>query len=308
MEPSSPARPSVWVIGEALIDVVRDGDTVDRHPGGSPLNVAVGLARLGEPTVLSTSIGTDVDGDAIVGHVESSGARLGEGSRTASSTSTAEAVLDTNGSATYVFDIDWSWTPPAGAVRARIVHTGSLATFLHPGREGVATALDTLPKEVFRSYDPNIRPALLHSRADALDAFQRFSRRAQLVKLSDDDLRWISPGASPPSGIAEIRSLGPAVVAVTRGGSGVTLGSVHGTIDVPAVPATVIDTVGAGDSWTSGFLHGLAEFAPDVDICDPALYTLERMQELARFAAECAAVTVSRRGAKPPYLSELERP
>lgn len=272
------------------------------------MNVAVGLARLGNRTVLSTQLGDDADGAAIAAHVESSGVRLGDGSRTASSTSTAVAVVGDDGSATYEFDIAWTWTPPRVRVSAPIIHTGSLATFLRPGRDAVAAVFESPAEKVFLSYDPNIRPALLPSRIEALDAFERIARRADFVKLSDDDLAWLYPGLDSEAGIAEILALGPAAVAITGGSRGTTAGSVWGTIHVPALPTRVADTVGAGDSWMSGFLHELAKLqasSPDLDICNPAIYTVDRLDALVNFASRCAAVTVSRPGAEPPYLFEL---
>jgi fructokinase len=305
---SDPTSALTWVIGEALIDIVQRGDQVSRHPGGSPLNVAVGLARLGNPTVLSTYLGHDDDGDAIAAHLHASGGELAAGSRTAPATSTAHATLGADGSATYEFDIDWAWNPPTSEVPAQVIHTGSLATFLTPGSDQVAQVFEGARADVFRSYDPNIRPALLPSRRDALDAFERTARNAHLVKLSDEDLDWLYPGLDASAGIVGIRSLGPAVVAVTGGSRGTTIGSVYGTVHVPAEPTTVADTVGAGDSWMSGFLHGVVATINTQGgevVSDPDYFTLDRLGALTTFAARCAAITISRPGAQPPYLEEL---
>ena len=131
------------VIGEALIDIVeREGRVTGEHVGGSPLNVAVGLARLGREVDFLTHIGDDARGRRIVDYVESSGVQLVSGSTTANRTPTALATLDENGSAQYVFDIDWQLSGTPEVAPPLVAHTGSIATVLEPGCRATAALLD----------------------------------------------------------------------------------------------------------------------------------------------------------------------
>ena len=127
-------RRRALVIGEALIDIVeRDGKVTGEHVGGSPLNVAIGLARLGRGVDFLTHIGDDARGRRITEYVKSSGAQLVAGSMTADHTPTALATLDESGSAQYVFDIDWELTGTPEVAPPLVAHTGSIATVLEPG-------------------------------------------------------------------------------------------------------------------------------------------------------------------------------
>ncbi|MGB0971280.1 MAG: PfkB family carbohydrate kinase, partial [Mycobacterium sp.] len=122
------------VIGEALIDIVeREVGAVTEHVGGSPLNVAVGLARLGRATDFLTYIGNDAHGKQIREYANSAGVQLVPGSQVARHTPTARAALDAEGSASYTFDIDWQLTGTPQVAPPLIVHTGSIASVLEPG-------------------------------------------------------------------------------------------------------------------------------------------------------------------------------
>src|SRR5688500_8350132 len=138
----------VVVIGEALIDVVTTPEGTTEHPGGSPANVAYGLARLGVSTGLLTSMGTDHRGDALEEHLTGAGVTLLPGSRSLERTSTATATLARDGSASYAFDIAWDVEPlDPPLTPPRIVHTGSIASFLPPGAAGVKAMLQELRSE-----------------------------------------------------------------------------------------------------------------------------------------------------------------
>jgi fructokinase len=165
---SDPAvTPDVIVIGEALVDVVASGDGTIEHPGGSPMNVAYGLGRLGVRTTLLTSIGDDERGASIDDHLGSAGVKLLQGSKSMGRTGSATAVLRSDGSASYDFDISWELSPTAPAYLPKVLHTGSIATFLAPGATAVKTLLHQSHGACMVTYDPNIRPALLGSQAEA---------------------------------------------------------------------------------------------------------------------------------------------
>ena len=143
------------VVGEALIDIVEhQGQALGEHVGGSPLNVAVGLALLGRRVEFLTWIGDDRRGQRIADYLHDSGVHLVAGSIGASRTATALAELDENGSATYTFDIDWQTSPSVSPTQPLVLHTGSIATALMPGSSGV----DELGRQAQIDGNHHLRP------------------------------------------------------------------------------------------------------------------------------------------------------
>lgn len=189
--------PDVIVIGEALVDVVTSPEGTVEHPGGSPANVAYGLGRLGVRAALLTSIGDDDRGAAIQAHLTRAGVALLPGSTSQGRTASATAILADDGSATYDFDIRWELPQVAPAFLPKVLHTGSIATFLAPGAAAVRTLLEQSHRECVVTYDPNIRPALLGSQAEARTIFEDLVPLTDVVKLSDEDARWLYPRLQP---------------------------------------------------------------------------------------------------------------
>ena len=248
------------VIGEALIDIVeRNGQVMGEHVGGSPLNVAVGLGRLGRGVDFLTHIGRDERGRRIVDYVEASGVQLVSGSFSAARTPTALARLDASGAADYVFDIEWALTGTPEVTPPLVAHTGSIAAFLDPGCLATAALLDTYRTSATVTYDPNVRPALIHDHQQAVDRINRIVEKADVVKASDEDLRWIDPKREPEQTAETWLGLGPSIVAVTMGGRGALAMCAAGTVQVPAPTVQVVDTVGAGDSFMTGLIDALWE-------------------------------------------------
>lgn len=246
------------VIGEALIDIVeRDGQVIGEHVGGSPLNVAIGLARLGRSVDFLTHIGDDARGHRIVEYVKSSGAELVSGSVTAAHTPTALATLDESGKAQYTFDIDWelAGTPEVGP--PLVAHTGSIATVLEPGCRATAALLDAYHLSATISFDPNVRPALIEDDEQARSRIDRLVEKCDVVKASDEDMQWIDPNRTPEQVATTWLGLGPAIVAVTMGESGAFAVCADGVARVAARPVDVVDTVGAGDAFMTGLIDAL---------------------------------------------------
>ena len=299
----------VLVIGEALVDIVSMPDrTPVEHPGGSPANVALGLARLGIDTGLLTRIGADARGDLVRRHLEGSGVRLVDGSVTGSRTSTATAHVDATGVASYDFDLDWSLPADADTGDARAVHTGSLAATQTPGGDAVLRLIEGVDKRSIVSYDPNARPALMGTPEAALERIERIVRAADVVKVSDEDLAWLLPG-SDPLAVAEMwRASGPALVVVTMGVKGAVGVLENGVIEVAAPKITVADTVGAGDALMAGLLDGLDR----AGLLNPdRVETLRKLApadlgSLLVHAVKVAALTCTRLGADPPTRADLE--
>ncbi|WNG86615.1 carbohydrate kinase [Mycobacterium sp. ITM-2016-00317] len=298
------------VIGEALIDIVeRDGQSVREHVGGSPLNVAVGLARLGRDVDFLTHIGTDERGRRIAEYVESSGAQLVPGSTSAAHTATARAVLDAQGSATYSFDIDWQLSGIPEVAPPLVVHTGSIAAVLEPGCLATEALVATYQLSATVTFDPNIRPALIGDPDAARARIDRLLERADLVKVSSEDLHWIDPTRTPEQIAGEWMALAPRIVVVTFGGEGSLAMCAGGTVRVPAGHVDVVDTVGAGDAFMTGLIDAL--WSMDLLGADRrdqlAGIGTDALTGAVRAATVASALTVARPGADLPDRVTLDR-
>lgn len=305
--------PRVLVAGEALIDIVRRVDgSVDAHVGGSPLNVAVGLARLGYSTSLATHIGDDAYGALIVDHIGRDGVTLTDGSTAAAHTSTAQATLAQDGSASYEFDIEWILPTPVPQDIGHL-HTGSIASVLQPGASSVEAAIRSLRERATISYDPNARPSLMGDPHDARAQIEQLVGLSDVVKASDEDIAWLYGEDADQDTVLRLwGQLGPSVTVVTRGADGARL---HLTrtgefADLTGHSVQVADTVGAGDSFQAGLVAGLLDAGL---LGSPHARSalrkanLEDVLPAARLAIACAAVTVARPGADPPTREELPR-
>ncbi|MFF2658285.1 carbohydrate kinase [Kitasatospora sp. NPDC058032] len=288
--------PHFVVIGECVADVVRtDGAPDTVHPGGSPANVAYGLARLGEPVGLLTELADDPYGRLIRAHLEPAGVTLlREPSAAATGPRTPSAVvrLDAEGRAHYTFDI--GWTLPAGdlPVPPGHLHIGSIAAVTPPGAAAVLALVERWHGRATVSYDPNVRPALMGEHAEAVRRVERCVALSDLVKASDEDLAWLYPGRTPEEAAHHWLGLGPATVAVTRGPAGAFALTADGRrIEAAARPVRVADTVGAGDAFTAALLH--------------ARHTGADLPTALTRATTAATLTVTRPGATPPDTVEL---
>jgi len=299
------AHTRALVIGEALIDIVRrPGAEPVSHAGGSPMNVAYGLGRLGVPTTLVTQIGADGFGEIITTHLDAAGVKLLPGSVTASATSSATATLDADGAASYDFDLRWELPRLPLPLPCTLIHTGSIAAILQPGGQAVHAAFTTAPPGTLLSYDPNVRPGIMGNRDDVVRAVEDLAAVAHVVKMSDEDADWLYPGRSLDQIARDYVAAGVALFAITRGGDGALLRSGDATTELAAHPVTVVDTIGAGDSFMSGLLYAIlvADVVPAILQNELGATDLVR---LGQTALASAAVTVSRAGANPPTVTEL---
>ncbi|MDV5143596.1 carbohydrate kinase [Streptomyces sp. SBC-4] len=297
---------SFLVIGECVADIVRapaGSGAADRvHPGGSPANVAYGLARLGRDVTLLTQLADDPSGRLIEAHLKGAGVRIALGG-TPARTPSAVVGLDDRGQATYTFDI--AWTLEAGEPAASSpshVHIGSIAAVTAPGADTVLAETERLRDRATVSYDPNVRPELMGEHGEAVARVERCVALSDLVKASDEDLEWLYPGEDPHAVAARWLALGPAVVLVTRGADGSVALTRRDTVAVGAPPVSVVDTVGAGDSFMSAVLDTLA----GQDRATLGALSAEELAGLLARAGAAAAVTVSRAGAQPPDRAELD--
>lgn len=297
--------PEALVVGEALVDEVVDGPRTVSRPGGSPFNVAVGLARLGLPTLLHTALGNDERGALLRDHALQSGVALTAESLTRDPTSSARAVIGADGAAAYDFAVEWRprtfWLPTV----PRVVHAGSIAACLPPGRDLVAGVLSALRPTSIVSLDPNVRPQLISDPESARRRLLELIALADVVKVSDEDLAWIHPDRRIEDVASNWLTHAPDLVVVTRGAAGATAYSGWGEHRSLPPECPVVDSIGAGDAFMAGLLCSLLD--------EGATARGERLASLGRsgidraldIAARCAAVAVGRPGADPPWRREL---
>ena len=216
--------PHVLAIGEALIDVMITHDQPEfpvEIPGGSPANVALTLGRLGRPVELATWIGSDARGRLIEFHMADSGVHITDASRGASHTSSALAHLDANGAASYTFDLEWAPTAPIEVSEtAQILEAGSISAIIEPGASAVLDALERGREHALVCFDPNARPSIMGDPETALASIERFIALSDIVKVSDEDIDWLTGGASIDEVVECWLGLGVSLIVVTRGKRG----------------------------------------------------------------------------------------
>ncbi len=307
----SSTQPSRFVVvGESLVDVVvGDGHETVHAPGGSPMNVAVGLSRLDVPALLVTELGDDDNGRLVADHLHESGVELTPESVSADRrTSTATAHLDASGAATYTFDLVWDLPAQRLPEEPLGLHVGSLGTALDPGRQAVLELVrQAAEDEVFVSFDINARPAFVTDIEQSWRGVLEIAGGTRLVKMSDEDVALLQPGVALDDVAAGLLgSSSTELVVITEGADGARAYTENNHVRVDAPEVDLVDTVGAGDSFMAAALAVLVEWELTRDSAG-ALRVLDddRLRLLLSAAALAAAVTCSRRGANPPRRREL---
>ena len=294
----------VVVIGDALIDEIRDAVGVRELVGGAALNVAVGLRRLGVPVTLIAMVGADDAGDHIREYLTDHGVVLIE-SPSERGSSRAIVQRAQNGEPQYVFNeaaqrrsIRYS-----DAARAAISESALVAVSCFPfDVEAEVGALSDALGEARLVIDPNPRAGMLHDRAEFVRGFERLAARAELVKVGADDAALLYDGDLDALR-ARLRQLGVSAVLATAGADGAVLESDAGVLTAPiaALPGPVVDTVGAGDATLAAVAEGLVEEHPSSDA---------EWQRLLDRAMAIAAATVRSEGGllrTPESLAESDR-
>ncbi len=290
---------SILVMGESLIDHVTTTRGTTSHPGGSPANLAVGLARLEANVSLLTQLGDDDAGQLIRRHLQTEGVRLlASAPGPQPPTSSATALLNADGSAEYLFDISWSLPARDILEEFNIVHAGSISAFLLPGASAVQHLLQQHRNHALLSFDPNIRPQLLPNHHRALKQFEAFADLVDIIKLSDEDAKWLYPHRSDAFVLDDLHERGVGLAVLTQGQKGAMLSTPDLACHVPATTETVSDTIGAGDSYMAALLHWIASHGR-------LPTSLQELSDLGSTSAHASGITVSRAGAQPPTKAEL---
>lgn len=302
-----PVRP-MWVFGEALVDLVPGDDARSWQalPGGSPFNTAVALARLRVPTQFIGRFSDDAFGTSIRLHLARAGAGQALAVRTPDPSTMAVVSLDAEQKASYTFY--WSGTTNAGwqstelpelpaERRPGVVHIGSLAAVLPPSSDVLYEWFTTMFGSVPITYDLNVRPTLLPDAHAYRHAVTRWLELATVAKASDDDLEFLYPGDPPLKVIRRwLRDFPQLTTAVvTLGGEGAVAleRGASEPVHVRTLRVAVTDTVGAGDTFTAGFLQ--ARYAFGLDLTDSVVR-----------ATVAGALVCTRRGAAPPTGLEVD--
>ena len=298
-------------LGEALIDVVDQAGSTTEHVGGSLLNVACGLARLGHDATIQAWFGRDDRGARLRQWAEDAGAHVAPGTEDAPRTPIAHATVDDEGRASYTFDLAWQLPTPPDTDAYDHLHTGSIAATLEPGGTEVVAAAARLGTHGTVSYDPNVRPALMVEPAAVLLRVEELVGLSTVVKASDEDLAWLYGDEPLERIMRRWAARGPALVVVTRGPRGAlaTLAAHDGVREYAPAAVAVADTVGAGDEFMAGLISGLVDggLLGSRDAAARLASALwEDVEPALRRAIAASAITVSRRGAYAPQRAEIE--
>ena len=251
----------VLCLGEALVDVVIRGEESSEHVGGSPLNVACGLAALGHPVILASWWGDDARGKAIEEYSARHHVEVVPGTNGAAKTPVAYAYLDELGHATYEFDLEWKVPALPSPSEVSHLHIGSLSATIAPGGADVLRAVRAMAEVGTVSYDPNVRPAIIGPADEVREQIEELISLSDVVKASEEDVEWLYGDEPLESVMRRWLDSGVGLVVITQGGKGASAMLSHSSeiVKIDPLDVPVADTVGAGDSFMGGLLSGLLD-------------------------------------------------
>jgi fructokinase len=302
--------------GDALIDFLpvssADGrDALVPVVGGSCLNIAVGIARLGLPAGFVGGISTDLFGRMIADHATASGVDLRYATRSGRQ-STLAFVRSVGGEPHYAFydaeTASRNWIYRSGSIPFReidAIHVGSTTLVDQTGTAQALAMVKEARGSTTISFDPNCRPNLVGDKADYVARMAAIAAAANIVRMSDLDFEYLHGDADYAGGAKSLIAAGASLVVVTRGMRGVQAWHGRaGALEVEAPTVTVADTIGAGDSFQAALLfalHALGRIG-----LEPLKQTsADELRRALSFASICAAITVGRVGADPPRRAEI---
>ncbi len=301
--------------GESLIDMLpRQATTGENafapHAGGAVFNTAIALGRLGAPVGMFTGLASDFFGDLLAETLESSKVSTQYVHR-ADAPCTVAFVKLVDGHATYAFydeNTAGRMLPtdalPDLADDVNALFFGGISLVVEPCGATYEALMTREAANRVTMIDPNIRPGFIKDEAAYRARIDRMLALADIVKLSDEDLAWLMGGEDIDANAAQVLAMGPKLVCITRGKDGASGYTANGRVDVAATAVTVVDTVGAGDTFNAGVLASL-EQAGVLSKEGVANLTDEAIANALSLGARSAAITVSRAGANPPWTHEL---
>jgi fructokinase len=296
----------IVIVGEALVDLVVGLDgTVTAALGGAPFNTARTCGRLGSTVAFMGAVSDDGFGTTIAARLVDDRVSTDLVQRVSVPTTLAAAELDAHGTATYRFYTEATSAPAlrraAIPAATETLFAGGLGLVLEPMADTVIGVVEGVGNEVMVMIDLNCRPAVIHDRDGYLRRVDAVLARADVVKVSDDDLAYVSPGESPIDAARRLLTLGPGTVLLTAGGSHVSVVTESDERLVPVEPVEVVDTIGAGDAFAGGFMSWWAASGRRrADLAD-----IEGLVAAAAAANRVAGIVCTRRGADPPWRREL---
>jgi len=302
----------IVVGGEALVDLVDEHGLLTPVPGGGPFNTAIALGRLGVPVAYLGTLSNDEYGDLLARLLLEAGVDVSLVRWSDAPTPLAVVHRHDDGENSYTFYLTGTSLTdlppdavPALPDHAWAIHVGTLGLAVDPPATAYEALLDREAGRRTIVLDPNVRPAVFGDPASYRARFERFARLADVIKLSNHDAAWIYPELELTNILEHLLGLGPRLVAITMGVLGAVAASGEGHARVPAVPVTVVDTVGAGDSFGAALLAALvARDALEPGATRPLDDSL--LEEAVEYAVTAAAITCTRRGAVPPSRAEID--
>jgi fructokinase len=297
----------VWVTGEVLIDLIPDGSERKPIVGGGPANTAKALSKLGIDTHFIDGISTDDYGQMAKNELVTSGVKLDYVKYSDKPTCLAIVSLSDSGSASYefviantaTFDFNSTWLPNPQTERPALLHIGTLATAIEPGASVLLEWSQSVAKIAPIVFDPNIRPAVISNRDLYVKQVERWVSISSAVKVSDEDIKWLYPSLEIDQVVNNWLTKGPSLIVLTYGDKGLAGYRVGEKVSVDAVKVPVADTVGAGDTVGAILVEAIVNDGLDT-------VSGVKLEMMLKRAAKAAAITVSRSGANPPTLKEIE--
>jgi fructokinase len=302
--------------GDALVDFLPvtsvDGrDAAVPVAGGSCLNIAVGMARLGAPAGFVGGISTDLFGRIVADHALTSKVDLRYATRSAHQTTLA-FVRYVGGEPKYAFydeaTASRNWTYRRGSIpfnKIEAIHVGSTTLADAQGAAQVRAMIEDAGRSTTISFDPNCRPHLVRDKAHYVDQMDAFATAADIVRMSDVDFEFLYGGSDYEEKAKALMAAGTSLVVVTGGIKGAQAWHrAVGPMKVEAPTIDLVDTIGAGDSFQAALLFALRAIGR---IKSGALAQVNagELDRALSFAAACAAFTCSRAGADPPRHSDV---
>jgi fructokinase len=297
--------------GEALVDLVEEHGSLRPVAGGGPFNTAIAFGRLDVAVAFLGAISRDAYGQMLAQQLVDAGVDMSLVRWSDAPTARAVVHRDRDGKHEFTFDIRGTSLvdlPPHELPDLRddawAIHVGTLALAIDPPAAAYEAFVDREAGRRQIILDPNVRPAIFGDAVTYRRRFERLARVADLVKLSEDDAAWIYPGMPSADVLELLLGFGPGVVAMTRAANGAVAGSGNGFVEVPGIRVTVVDTVGAGDSFGAAFVAALVDdgaFGPQATrVADEAVLT-----RAVSYAVAASAITCTHTGAVPPTRDEI---